>query len=325
MVFFAFVLASSLIPLVSTLERKKVPKVLAVAVTYIGMLLIVTFISFAVVRPITIELNVVSSDIPGFIENLLTDSADFLSKIPFIDVKESELRTSLQNFYDNNISGTNFISSWFSGADETISALSSIGGFASSLFFMIILSVYIILEHDSFIAILLLRIQNEKRKTLVTELIVEVEQKLGTWLLSQGALMLIIGTLSFIVLSIIGVKFALPLATIAGLLTVIPTLGPIFSSLPAIFVALLTSGFGSAIAVAIGYVLIQQIDNVFITPKIMGNVAGLKPIVVVVGILIGFTLGSVTGAVLTVPILVLLKIAYEFFFKLQKLNKIGQL
>ena len=66
--------------------------------------------------------------------------------------------------------------------------------------------------------------------------------------------------------------------------------------------------------------MIQQIENNLLVPKVMGNVVGVKPIVVILGVLVGASLGGILGAMLAVPVLVILKIGYEFYINLKRLN-----
>jgi predicted PurR-regulated permease PerM len=113
------------------------------------------------------------------------------------------------------------------------------------------------------------------------------------------------------------------LAVLAGLLESIPSLGPTLSALPAILLAFFTSGPVGALIVTIGYMIIQQLENTLIVPRVMANAVGLKPIVVIIAVATGFTLAGPLGALLSVPIAVLFQIAYEFYIDLQKLRAKG--
>ena len=93
---------------------------------------------------------------------------------------------------------------------------------------------------------------------------------------------------------------------------IIPFVGPIIGSIPAIFIAFSDSPF-KALLVAILYVVIQQLENHVLVPRIMQKVTGLNPVVVIVAILIGAKLGGVIGALLAVPVAVMINIFINEF------------
>src|SRR4030042_4710135 len=101
--------------------------------------------------------------------------------------------------------------------------------------------------------------------------------------------MLAIWILTFIGLSLIGVRYALPLAIIAGLLEIVPILGPILSAIPAFIVASASSYFLGLATIAL-YFIVQQIENQIIVPLVMKKAVGLNPIVTLTALIIGGTL-----------------------------------
>jgi predicted PurR-regulated permease PerM len=122
--------------------------------------------------------------------------------------------------------------------------------------------------------------------------------------------MFIIGLTTYIGLTILGIEYALPLAVIAGLLELVPTIGPIISSVPAILIALVQSPV-LAIAVAALYLLIQQAENNIIVPKVMERAVGVLPLVTILALLIGGTLFGVVGAVIAVPTVAMIQVVVE--------------
>ena len=128
-----------------------------------------------------------------------------------------------------------------------------------------------------------------------------MQKKLGLWLRGQLILCLVIFILTYIGLLILGVKYALIIAVIAGLTEFIPYLGPVLGAIPAVFIAF-TQSPTLALFTAILYIIIQQIENNFLVPKIMQKAVGLNPIVSIVAIMIGFSVGGVVGALLSIPV-----------------------
>jgi predicted PurR-regulated permease PerM len=150
-----------------------------------------------------------------------------------------------------------------------------------------------------------------KHKKYVSDIISKIQHRLGYWLRGQLLLSLIIFCLTYIGLTILGVKYALILALIAGIFEIVPFLGPIISAIPGIFFAFTIQGFGTAIWVVLLYFIIQQLENNLIVPKVMGKSTGLNPLVVILAILVGARLGGIVGALLAVPVATAISVYVE--------------
>ena len=129
----------------------------------------------------------------------------------------------------------------------------------------------------------------------------EVEEKLGAWVRGELVLMFAIGVMSGVGYWALGLPHPLLLAVLAGALEIVPMIGPILSSAPAVLVALANDPL-KAIVVAGYALLIQQIENNILLPRIMGHTIGISPIVVLIGILCGAALYGLAGAFLAVPV-----------------------
>jgi predicted PurR-regulated permease PerM len=132
-------------------------------------------------------------------------------------------------------------------------------------------------------------------------LVDKIQKKMGLWVIGQIILSLAIMIFTFIGLKILGVQYALFLAMLAGLLEIVPYLGPILSSIPAIFFAFLQNP-PLAIAVVILYIIIQKTESYVLTPKIMEKTVGTSPLVVLIALLVGFKLAGVVGLLIAVPL-----------------------
>lgn len=126
----------------------------------------------------------------------------------------------------------------------------------------------------------------------------------------QLSLMIIIGVMSWIGLTILGVPGAVGLAIVAGVLEIIPNLGPVIATIPAVIVALVQgstylpiSPAWLAIIVAIFYLLVQQLENSVIVPRVLGDAVGLPPLVVMTGVLVGTIVAGILGALLATPVI----------------------
>ncbi len=319
LVFFAFILSSAALPFVRWFSSKGLNKGISVALTYLLWLAVMVVLMMLVFVPFVSESQKFIKDLPEISKNLTESLNGF--NIGEINVDGEVMRKWVTDSTNNLTKSLTEISG--QGVQSAITTLASIAGGVFSLILIVLMSVYIIFDHDNFVDLLLLRIVDEKKRKRVRQLVYDVESKLGNWLLGQATLSLIIGVIVWAFLSILGLPFAVPLAVIAGLLEAIPNLGPVISAVPAVIIAFIVGGPGLALIVIIGYIVIQQLENVIIVPRIMSNAVGLRPVLVIIAVTSGFTLAGPIAALLAVPIAVLLQIAYEFYIDLQKLKAKG--
>lgn len=320
LIFFAFILSSAAFPLVKGLTNKKVPKTISILLVYFLIIALLTGVITLIFVPFATESQKLLVDLPGYITRFMDQLSGISLGGNTIDVD------FLNRYFTNVIDWIDKLIASGSGTDGIKTALGTVfsvaGGFIS-LVTMLILSVYIVTDHDNFIDVVLLRIVEGEKRARVRQLVIDVETKLGHWLIGQLTLSFVIGFLTWLLLTVVGVPFALPLAVLAGLLESIPSLGPTISAVPTVLVALLAGGPAMALITFVGSLIIQQLENTVIVPRVMSNAVGLKPVVVVIAVTAGFTLLGPIGALLSIPIVVVLEIFYQFFLDLQKLKAKG--
>jgi predicted PurR-regulated permease PerM len=130
----------------------------------------------------------------------------------------------------------------------------------------------------------------------------------GQWLRGQVILGLAIGIATFAGLILLSVtvdpifgRFAIFLAVVAGVFELLPIIGPILSAIPAVLLAL-TAGVQPALAALLLYLVIQQVENNLLVPKIQGDAVELHPTIVMVALVLGGSIGGLLGAILALPI-----------------------
>ncbi|MCL1791431.1 MAG: AI-2E family transporter [Peptococcaceae bacterium] len=132
---------------------------------------------------------------------------------------------------------------------------------------------------------------------------------------------LIVGILSAIGLSIMGVKYAILLSVTAGLLNLIPFFGAFVSITIATIVSALTGGVSQAVVVLIFLLALHQVDAHIIVPRIMGQSLNLNPVIIILAITIGSTFGGVLGMFLAVPVVAVSKIILGDVFQILENRK----
>ena len=135
----------------------------------------------------------------------------------------------------------------------------------------------------------------------VEEAVCEIEEKIGHWVKGQLILMLSVGVLSFVGLVILGVDYPLALGIIAGMLEFIPMFGPFIAAVVAGFVGFSTS-LTMGLAVMVWFLIVQEIENTLLVPKIMQKASGFSPLFVLLAILAGGEFFGIVGVILAVPL-----------------------
>lgn len=320
--FLGFVLSAVLLPPVRKMMRRGINKFWAISIVYLGLTATLAVLLIMVIVPLAREISEISHSLPAMQEQLVNDLSHIVAGVA--DLDQEQVADAI-NDYGGRLLRGQLILNYGDRAADTFRTISDFGALLGSFFLSIILSIYIIAEHDTFLDIVFLRIMDNNKRALAKNLLRDVENKLGQWLLGQGALSLIVGVCTYIILTVFGVPFALPLALLAGLAEVIPSGGAVISFVPAVAVALVSNGVSNAVFVAIAYIIFYQIENALLVPKIMGNVIGVKPIVVFVGLLVGLSIAGLPGAIMAVPAMVLMKIGYDFYVSYQKLKAEGKI
>lgn len=141
-------------------------------------------------------------------------------------------------------------------------------------------------------------------------IIEEMAQVVSGYLRGQALISVIIGFIVFMGMYLLGVDYPLVLGLLATLTETIPIIGPIIGAAPAIFLAYLTAP-ALAIKVLIFFVVIHQLENHIIVPKIMGHTIDLHPVTVIISLLIGGQLLGIVGMMLAVPVVALLKVLFK--------------
>jgi predicted PurR-regulated permease PerM len=153
----------------------------------------------------------------------------------------------------------------------------------------------------------------------VTKLITRIQSRLGLWLRGQLVLSLVVGVLVYIGLTIIGVKYALLLALLATVLEIVPFVGPTISGAVAALLVIASGAPMAVVLLVIGlYVLVQQLENNILSPKILGSSVEINPLIVIIAVLVGATVAGILGALVAVPISALLaEVAKEVWARRQ--------
>lgn len=300
LLFVALILASLIDPLADWFQKHKLHRGTAVIIVYVILLGLLALIGLILVPAAVTQFSQLSANFGHYWTKALSEMAnfkDFLDRYGLLD----------------NL--TNYLPSALQSSSETVQkVIGSVFGFFGGIFSLIlvlVLTFYLVVEENGikkFIRV----VAPESQREYLSGLWERIKEKLGMWLRGQLILDLVIGVLSYIGLLALDVQYALILGIMAGLFETIPYAGPIFTAIIAVFITFLqTGGWLKPLMVAIVFLVIQQLENNFLVPKVMKKAVGLNPVISILALLIGFRLIGVVGALLAIPTVTLLTIIWS--------------
>jgi predicted PurR-regulated permease PerM len=196
--------------------------------------------------------------------------------------------TTTSNAFISNLSGGFF------------QVLSVAFGSIFNVVLIVLISFYLSIQENG-IENFLRIIFPEEQEEYVVDLWKRSRRKIALWMKGQMLLGVLIAILTYLMLSLLGIKYALLLALIAGTMELIPY-GILIALIPAVYFSYLSGGTGSALMVAGAYIILHQFEVFLFSPLVIKSVVGLSPLVVILAALIGFKLGGIWGLVLAIPV-----------------------
>jgi predicted PurR-regulated permease PerM len=285
LLFFVCVLLMETInPVITRMERLKIPRLLSVSVIYL-IVLAILFFAFAGIIPVLVEQTT------GLIKTL----PSIIQHTKFFGLSAIDLSSQFKILEPLPGDITNL----------AVSVLSNI----IYAIVIIMITFYLLLERKHFNR----HFKNyfgEKVGSKITKVIDQLEVRFGSWINAQLIVMLIIGILSYVIYLILGLKYAVSLAIIAGLLEIIPNVGAIIAIAFAAIIGLNTS-FSMALLVVAFCTTLHLIVNNIIVPKILKETCNINPVVTILLLVVGAKLGGVVGVILAVPIYMTIEVIYK--------------
>ena len=276
--FVALLIMAILNPLVTRLTKFKIPRGLAVFLVYILVFGVFGAAVASLITPLVEETSSFVSGLPNYLRNIGISTAVGEQLInnalaPVIQLPGQVLKVGVSFF-------SNFVMA------------------VGSLVF----AFYLLLAREK-LSVQLIGFLGEEKGQKTAKTIDKLEFKLGGWARGQLLVMFVIGLATFLGLVLLGIPYALPLAILAGLLEIVPTLGPIIAAIPSIIIGLGISPLMGLAVAALG-LLVHQLENYLLVPKIMEKSVGISPVVILLALAIGAKLAGIVGIIISVPVLI---------------------
>lgn len=298
-VFISIVIAAALRPVAIRIQKRSPLNYAAsIGIIYLGIVLLIVT-SVQLVLPVVSEnITAATNSIPSIIGQAGATVESITNTISPTSSAQSN-QTSSETVKNVGISAVESLATVPLGIITTVA-------WTISCF---VLAFYWLLERDIVLS-KVAELTPISHRRQVYQAWISVERKLGAYVLGQMVAGLVIGSLTFIGLFSLGVKYALLLAIFAAIVELIPMIGPFIAAAPAIVIAFFQSPV-TALIVAALYILIQQIEGNIVYPKIQERISHISAFWLILSLLIGAELMGILGALVAVSIVVTIQAIYE--------------
>jgi predicted PurR-regulated permease PerM len=292
---FALLLSILLNPLTGVLEKWKVPRILAIAVSILlamTILLGVTYFLF-------LEIGSFSSQLPAFKEKF----GMLLSNLQHYVRSDFGINTKKQNEYLNEA---------VTGLKPVLaSAMGTMMG-VLAMFFLLPVYTFLFLFYKKLILAFLYQVFENTEEKEISVVLTQTKGAIQSYMYGLLLEALIVATLNTVALLILGVQYAVLLGVLGALLNVLPFIGGILAVLFPILIATLTKdGFQTQLWIMISYIIIQFVDNHFLVPYIVASKVKINALISIVVVLLGGALWGISGMFLSIPFIGVLKIIFD--------------
>jgi predicted PurR-regulated permease PerM len=306
-IFLAFSLAYLLDPLVDRLEAWRVPRPAGIAIVLVGTLGAVALFLGLVVPG-------VAADVAGVIRELPTQLAALWARIePWLEQRGIEVPHSTTEWaerlgtYASDVAST-ILAPAGNALGSLLGGTLSVLGSAAAALVVLVLGIYLLNDFDRITAGLQALIPLRWRGT-VTRYAGDIDRMLSQFLRGQLTVMAILAVLYSVAYALLGVRLAVPIGIVAGMLNFIPYLGSGFALVAGLLMSLLDGWhFWQLVGVVLAYAAVQTLEGFVITPRVVGHTVGLSEIWVLVALFVGGELFGFLGVLLAVPAAAVAKI-----------------
>ena len=339
----AAIVAYLMSPLVGLLERVRVPRAVSTIILFVLLLVILVLLPILLAPVLVAQLASLNFDVQvtafrllnwlgGTIYNL-PDSIEFGGFVIPLTAVNEQIQSGLNELtiFPTVADILNYIQQFISTATSLVTSTAafsfSVVGSVLQVLISLVVLFFISLYWTKDAPMIRAYVEGLLPQTYQSEgvdLLRRVGRIWQSFLRGQLVLSFAIFLATWLVLRVVGMPGALLLAILAGLLEVIPNLGPIIAMIPAVIIALIqgsdtlavygVNNFGFALITVAIYFLIQQLENNILVPRIIGGVVNLHPIVVICGVMVGYQTAGILGALFAAPVLASMRTVGSYIY-----------
>jgi len=303
--FIAIVMGTVIRPLVTWLYRRGLPRI--AGVIFVCLMLLTLLIGFALLLfPLIFEQGTtIAAAVPGYYQSL----REWMASFP------NQLIVRLGDFLPATLPSLQPIQQT---AQQMLASAGQALGYVSLAAKAIFLAIVVLilafhwtLDGPRIIQSLLPLVSKDQRES-ISELISSMETKIGSYLAGQSFLCLVIGILALVAYLLIGLPNALVLALLAGVFEAVPMIGPLLGAIPAGVIALSIAP-SKLVWVIVATIVIQQLENSLLVPRVMRKAVGINPFVSLLSLFAFSSLFGIAGALMAIPIAAIIQLLLDRF------------
>jgi predicted PurR-regulated permease PerM len=303
----AIVIGTVIRPAVAWLHQRGLPQIAGVILVYLLLLILLLGFLLLIFPLIVDQSTTIAAAVPGYYQNV----REWMVNYPnHLIVRLSEfLPTALPSLQPRiaQQTGTEVMAS----AGQALGYITLAGKVIFIAIIILVLAFYWTLDGPRIIQSFLIVIPQDQRES-ISELIVAMETKVSSYIAGQGILCLVIGIMALTAYLLIGLPNALVLALLAGVFEAVPMIGPLLGAIPAAMVALSIAP-SRLFWVIVATIIIQQLENSLLVPRVMRKAVGVNPFVTLLAIFAFSTLFGIAGALMAIPMAAIIQLLLNRF------------
>lgn len=308
--FIAILLAVAITPAVSWFERERVPRAVGIVLIYIALFLVLGVVAAIMVPVLLDEVDQLSTSLPTLTQTLIDAPGTWLA--PYLPAFAQRLQFNdlAQQLSDQIGVVVGGVGTLLVGLGRTLTS-----ALLSGLLVLVI--AFILTVDGKFAPRFIARFFPPAQRPTAADLARQIGERLGHWVRAQLLVCLFYGTCFGIGLGLMGVPYAFALGLAAAFMELIPYVGGAIVTGLAMLVALSSSPW-LALGVLVLYLVIANVEANIVYPKVVGDIVGLHPLVIIIALFVGAELSGIMGALLAVPFTVVLQVLFDHFYRFEE-------
>ena len=297
MILTAVVIASSMEPGIRALNRWGMHRVLAVVAIYLTVIAVVASIIVFFIPPVLDDAANFLARLPDTLHALDASTAGKSSVLPISDISSLLSSANIARSLSSTLGGS---------AGGAVTAVSTFFGGALSFILVVVFSFYFCVQEtgvEDFLHV----VSPMAYHDYIMSLWKRAQEKIGKWMQGQFLLGLLVGTLIYLGLVILGMPFALLLAVLAAICELIPVFGQILMLVPGVVIAFTAGGPQLALEVGCLFIIVHQFESHLFYPLVVKKVIGMPPLMVILALVVGGKMAGFVGVLLAVPLATVLR------------------
>ncbi|MYL51355.1 AI-2E family transporter [Halobacillus litoralis] len=296
-------------PIINLLESWRIKRIWGILITLLALVGIITLLVVLIIPFLEKQLISLAEELPRYLQDLINTTDEWLRNSIF-----SAYYTNLFEDVDGMLNQIpDYISSY---ASETVEGITNIISTVTNVVVALVTLPFILfylLKDGHRLPSYIIRMFPPKVRPEVSSVFKGIDHQLSAYIQGQIIVSFCIGIMMYIGFLIIGLEYALLLAAIASVTSVVPYLGPVIAITPALIISIVTSPF-MVVKLVVVWTIVQLLEGKFISPQIMGKSLHIHPVTIIFVLLTAGHLFGIVGIILAIPGYAILKVVVSHLY-----------